>query len=311
MSNNRPTIQEIKQGSLRWINISQISETEIKYLEENFRFHPVYLNECLSLSQRPRIEKERDYIFMVLLFPIYNRKERKIVSSEVDFFIGTDFLITVHRNELVPLINFFNLCQVSRSQRLKHFTGSPANLLHALLKNLLDSCLPILDTLNANVANIEEQIFKGYEKRMVREILVAKRSIICFRQIIQVHRLIMGRLVKICDEFFSIAHLQIYFKELLEITEEIWDVLENLSTSVETIEQTNNSLISFRLNDIMKILTLISVTVLPITLIASIFSMKIPGLPLVDNPYAFPIVASIMVILFAVMIFIFKRKKWI
>jgi len=304
-------IQEIKNGSLRWINITHISEIEIKYLEENFHFHSLHLKDCLSLSQRPRIEKERDYIFIALLFPVYKRKERKIISAEVDFFISNDFLITVHRNELAPLINFFNLCQVSQSQRAKYLKDSPANLLYTILKILLDSCLPILDTLNKNISNIEDQIFKGYERRMVKEILLTKRSIICFSQTMQIHRLIMKRLIRISDEFFSLGHLKLYFKELLESSEEIWAALENLSKTISTIEQTNNSLISFRLNDIIKILTIISVTILPVTLTASILSMNVPGSPLRSNPHAFPIIISIMALIFLLTLSIFKSKRWL
>jgi len=308
---NTPTIQEIKKGTLRWINVSRISEEEIKYLEENFHFHPFHLNDCLSVIQHPKIEKRQDYIFVALLFPIYRHRQRKVISSEVDFFIGTNFLITVHRNELAPLINFFNLCQISQSQRDKYLTGSPANLLHKILKDLLDTYLPILNTVRINISNIEEQIFKGYEKRMAREILITKRNIIRLRQIIQVHRLIIARLIRSCNEFFSTGQLKLYFKELLETTEEIWAALENLSQSIDTIEHTNNSLISFQLNNIIKILTIISVTILPVTLIASIFSMKIPGLPFSQNPNAFSIIVSIMAAFFLAIIYIFKRKKWL
>jgi len=307
---NKTSIQEIKKNNIRWINVNRITEWEIKYLENRFHFHVLHLNDCLSLSQKPKIEKYQDYIFMAMIFPIYHNKQRKIIPTEVDFFIGKDFLVTVHRNELIPLINFFNLCKIDSSQAEKYISNSPIHLVYAILKNIADYCLPILDTLNSNISNIEENIIKGYEKNMVKEILVVKRNIISFRQITQSYRLIISRLIKICEEFFSLNSLKIYLQELLETTEEIWFALENLSQCIETIETTNNSLISFRLNEIIKILTIISVIFLPLTLLSSLFAMEVPNLPFSKNPYGFSIILSIMAGVSLLMIIVFKKKKW-
>jgi len=305
------TIQKIETKDLQLINVSRVSKTEMDYLKKEFRFHQVHLEDCLAPYQRPKIDVYNNYIFMVLIFPLYKRKTREIISSEVDFFIGSNFLVVVHRNDLPPLINFLNACQTSKSKQEKYFTGNPSVLLYELLNQLLSSCAPILELLNDLIVDIEESIFRGYEKRMVKEILIAKRNIINFRRIMQVHRAVLTKLINKSEQFFSTGQLKLYFRELIETTSDIWEMLDNLNQSVDSIETTNNSLISYRLNDIMKLLAIVSVCILPVTLIASIYSMQMPNLPFINNPLIFPFLVFTMIIGIGVLVIIFKKKKWL
>ena len=305
------TIQKIETKDLQLINVSRVSKTEMDYLKKEFRFHQVHLEDCLAPYQRPKIDVYNNYIFMVLIFPLYKRKTREIISSEVDFFIGSNFLVVVHRNDLPPLINFLNACQTSKSKQEKYFTGNPSVLLYELLNQLLSSCAPILELLNDLIVDIEESIFRGYEKRMVKEILIAKRNIINFRRIMQVHRAVLTKLINKSEQFFSAGQLKLYFRELIETTSDIWEMLDNLNQSVDSIETTNNSLISYRLNDIMKLLAIVSVCILPVTLIASIYSMQMPNLPFINNPLIFPFLVFTMIIGIGVLVIIFKKKKWL
>ncbi|OIP76525.1 MAG: hypothetical protein AUK09_01700 [Parcubacteria group bacterium CG2_30_36_38] len=305
------TIQTIETRGLRWINVSRVTSPEMEYLKREFNFHQLHLDDCLSPYQRPKLDIRSDYLFLVLVFPIYRRKTREIISSEVDFFIGSNFLVTVHRNELPPLINLFNACQASKSKQDKYFTGNPSVLLYELLNQLLISCKPILEFLNYFIDDIEESIFRGYERRMVREILIAKRDIINFRRIMQIHRSILTKLIEKSEQFFSTGQLKLYFKELIETTGDIWEVLDNLNQSINSIEATNNSLISFRLNDIMKLLAIASVCFLPVTIIASLYNMRVPNLPLESNPLVFPSLLTIMAVSVLILFIIFKKKRWI
>ena len=213
---NLPIIQQIKTKDFSWIDVSRCSSEEMKYLEENFGFHPIHLNDCLSQIQRPKLDVTDTYIFMVLLFPVYNRKTRKITSSEVDFFINADYLVIVHRSELTPLINFFNLCKIDPSQQEKFFNNNPSALIHELLNRLFSYCIPILDILSLNINSIEEHIFRGFERKMVNEILIAKTNVVNFRKIMQAHRMVVSKLLKKSNIFFSTGEYKMYFDELLE-----------------------------------------------------------------------------------------------
>ena len=306
-----PTIQQIKTKNFTWTDISQCSSEGMKYLEQNFKFHPVHLSDCLSKIQQPKLDITSKYVFLVLLFPVYNRRTRKVTSSELDFFISSDYLITVHRSELLPLINFFNFCKVGKSEQEKNSFDNPVFLVYEILNRLFSSCVPILDSLDLNITSIEEHIFKGYEKKMVREILIAKTNIVNFRKIMQAHRMVISKFLKKGYALLSSEKLKIYFHELLETTDDIWETLENLRQAIEATEKTNNSLISFQLNDAIKILTTISVIILPITLIASIFGMNLKFMPLTDKTFSFWTIIGLMTVTFTGLVYYFKKKKWL
>lgn len=304
------TIQTIKTKNLTWVNITKPGERQMEYLKKKYNFHSLDLKDCLPPLQRPKLESRSDYLFMILLFPVYNRQVRAVFPSEVDFFISENHLITIHSNELSPLIDLFELAQ-EKSFQEKYLSGSPAVLLYEILNRLLLYCFPILDHININIDRAERKIFTGYEKKMVREILIIKRDIVNFRRAMQAHKSVIRKLIAKAPQFFSTAKLNIYFDALVEHIKEIWDLLENYKDAINALHETNESLISFRLNDIMKLLTIISVVLLPVTLIASIYSMNTPGMPLVRHPHGFWIVLILMIIVSLGVLRYFKKKEWL
>jgi len=306
-------IQEIKYKSLRWINIVNPTQEETEYLRNKFHFHPLDLEDCLTPTQRPKIDEYGKYHFMVLLFPIYNRKTREIRPSEVDFFISKDYLITVHHNELQPLTDLFHVCQNSQEMRKKYFELSSEKLLYYVLEKLFLYIYPMLDHLSLDINDSEKEIFSGNEKKMVREILIVRRNITDFRKVMQVHKKIIQKLTNglQTSSLFLIQKTDLYFDNLIDHTKEIWDALEGYKESVEALQETNESLISHRINEIIKVLTIISLTILPVTLLVSIFGMNTASLPLQKNPNGFWIIIGINSILIIALLLLFKKKKWI
>jgi magnesium transporter len=302
------TIQTITTKNFTWVNVLKPEERQIEYLKKKFHFHSLDLKDCLPPLQRPKLEIRSNYLFMILLFPVYNRQTKAVFSSEVDFFISENCLVTVHSNELSPLINLFEMAQ-EKSFQEKYLSGSSGILLYEILNSLLLYCFPILNHISLNIDEAEKQIFAGYEKKMVEEILIIKRNIINFRKAMQAHENVMKKLIAQAPQFFSIAKLSIYFDSLVEHTKEIWDFLENYKEAINALHETNESLISFRLNDIMKFLTIISVVLLPVFLIANILGMNMP-LPFLEGANAFWVVLSGMLVVFWGMIWYFRRKGW-
>lgn len=304
-------IQQIKTEKIRWINIINPGQKEIDYLREKFHFHPLDLKDCLTQSQRSKVDIYPDYIFLVLLFPIYNKETQEISASEVDFFISKDYLISLHKNDLKPLKGFFNICNLNNKIQDKYFT-EPEALLYEIINKLLLQCFPMIEHVGLDINDIEKKIFRGYEKKMVEEILIIRRNITDFRKITQAHKNTLKKLIGglQASDLFIIQKTDIYYNNLIDCTKEIWDALESFKESIEALQQTNESLISFRLNDVMKLLTILSVTMLPVTLIASIFGMNTKAMPLADNPLGFWFVLGISMAVVLTMIFYFKSKKW-
>jgi magnesium transporter len=310
------SIREVSAGSFRWINITgaTASDTpEIKYLRENFPyFTALDLKDCINNGQRPKMEIYPKYAFMVLLFPMYNRQTREIESSEIDFFISKDFLITVHDDKLPSMQQMFNECKTHGVHPQPH-CGNPLLLTTEITNRQLGLCLPMLDHISLDLHAIERLIFRGQEKSMVREILIARRNVVDFRKIMQAHKYVMKKLGSANRSLglFDTQQADLLLNNAIERTKEIWDHLEAFKEAVEALQQTNESLISFRLNDIMKTYTSISVIIFTLTLVATIINARLPHTPLIETQYGFYFLLVILGVVASIAVLIFKRRRWI
>lgn len=308
------SVQKVEFTHFTWINISNPTEKETSQLGEKYGFHPLDLADCLSLSHRSKIDVYPKYTFLVFLFPVYNRESQEIEQAELDIFISKNYLITVQNNDLKIFTDFFNLFRVSSDLRQKYQDESPEKLFYEILNKLFLYIFPMIDHLSADCDNIEKAIFSGKEKGMVSKILLIRRNITDFRKIVQVHKDVLKKLVYNLKDspLFIMKKTDVYFENLVDYTKEIWGILENLKERIEALQQTNESQISFKLSDIMRILTIISVITFPITLLATVFGMNtIQSMPFVNNSFGFWYVVGLMILIIIGMLSVFKKKGWL
>jgi len=297
--------------SLKWVNIVNAGKNEIDYLRKNYNFDLAHLKAAAaSMSfQRPMIFKGADYLCLILHFPTF--KDEKIVSSEIDFFVGHGFLITAHNNSLKALSSFFNLGKKSPDSLLSYSLESSVILLYEILGHLIDSCYLLLDENNLKINEIEELIFSGQQKKAVRQILTLRRNIVNVRRIMQNHKNILQRLLEMESSLVERAVLKKYYTGLVDHSKRIWETLDNQKEMIEVLNNTNESLLNDRMTDIMKTLTIFSVIVFPLNLLAGIFGMNAKIMPFVDNPYGFWMIIGLMGLCSLGMLFFFERKKWL
>ncbi|MFA5188689.1 MAG: magnesium transporter CorA family protein [Patescibacteria group bacterium] len=310
-----PQTQIINGSKSSWINILNASEKEISNLKKKYKFDQLDLDDSYSHkhAQRPKLNVRPNYYFLVLLFPVYNRRTREITPAEIDIYLAKNDLITIHYNQLQPLRDLFDACLTAKATREKYLNNSPAMLLYEILDRIYVSIFPMLDHISLDISNIEKNIFAGKEREMVSEILVVKRNIVYFRKIMQVHRVVLQKLVKQEMNLFNgqAAKIQSYYNDLIDHTQNIWDLLENYQQTINALEDTNSSLVTFKLNDIMRTLTIFSVIVFPLTLMAAIFGMNVNHMPIAGSYLDFWKILSLMLFFSLMMYFYFRGKKWI
>ena len=296
---------------LKWINIINAGKSEIDYLRKNYNFDLAHLKMAsASVSfQRPMIFKGKDYLCLVLHFPTF--KNDKIVAGEIDFFIGHGFLITAHNNNLSALSTFFNLGKKSPDSLVAYSLESSAILLYEILGHLLDSCYQLLDENSLKINEIEDLIFSGQQQEAVRQILTLRRNIVNIRRIMQNHKNILQKLLEMESSLVEKSLIKKYYTGLIDHSKRIWEMLENQKEMVEVLNNTNESILNDRMTDIMKTLTIFSVIVFPLTLLAALFGMNAKYMPLVEGPYGFWIIVGIMLLCSFVMLIFFKKKKWL
>src|SRR6188472_3406052 len=303
-----PKVEEIAAEGLRWVKIDQPGAPEQAWLEENFEFHALDYEDVLSRNQRPKIDLYDDYLFIVLQFPVFDRSVGRLNAGELDIFVGPGFLITIPNQPLQPVEYLFERCRQKEELRDQLFSRGSGYLLYRLVDDAFDYCFPMLRKIGNKLDVLEEEIFEGRSEEIVRDISNVKQEIINFRRVIRPQRPVLRDLEKVKERYLSPdMDLEIYFDDVVDAQERIWDLLENYEEVVEALGDTNESVLSHRVNDILRVLTAISVVVLPLTLIASIFGMN-TGVPGEGDHTAFWIITGVMIAMLVGMVTYFRRR---
>jgi magnesium transporter len=269
-------IRSIANGKLTWFYIEKPTSEEVAFLAQRFHFHPLDLDDVVSRIQRPKIDEYDDYLFMVLHFPVFDKENRITRPSEINIFVGENYVVTVHcTGDLKPLTRFFQECEDSKESRERYLGRSSGFLLYHILDRMVASGFPILDKVTQNIDDIEDIILTKPVPETVREISLIRRDLISFRRVIHPQIAVIETLEREEYPFFK-EDQEIYFGDIADHIRKIWDGLEDCKEVIDGLADTSNWLTSHRIQEIMRILTIIMGVLAPPTLIASIYGMNIP-----------------------------------
>ncbi|MFC2013646.1 magnesium/cobalt transporter CorA [Chloroflexota bacterium] len=304
-------VESLIWSELTWVNIEQPTEQETEYLAQHYDFHPLNLDDVLSRIQRPKIDEYKDHLFIVLHFPVFNIEARVTTPCQVSMFIGENYLVTLHKGELKPLVKLFKECQIDEESRQENFSQGSGYLLYRIIDRLVDYCLPILNKLSDNIERTEDDIFtpSGMPKA-IEDISILRRDVISFRRIIWPMRAVIGSLESKIRRFTKM-NLVDYFGDMVDHVDKIWDGLDEYKEVIEGLNATHDSLATNRTNAVMRMLTVIATILLPITVVASIFGMNIPLGPFGDSAYSAFYVFLICLVIIIGMLYFFRHHHWI
>src|SRR5215204_6068561 len=307
----KPNVEEIAGEGLRWIKIERPSQLEWGWLEEHFEFHALDLEDVLSRNQRPKIDEYPTYLFIVLHFPVFDPQVGRLNAGELDMFVGPDYLVTIPNTPLQPVEYLFERCRQKEDLREQLFSRGSGYLLYRIIDDGFDYCFPMLRKIGNKLDAVENEIFEGRAEEVVRDISNVKQEIINFRKVIRPQRPVLRDLEKVKQRFLAPdLDLEIYFDDVVDAQERIWDMLENYKEVIEALEDTNESVISHRVNDILRVLTSISVIVLPLTFIASLWGMNV-GVPGEGDPEDFYAIVGVCAVVLIAMLAFFRRRGWL
>jgi magnesium transporter len=306
---DEPRVQLVESPGLRWIHIERPRQADRAWLEERFDFHPLDYEDVFSRNQRPKVDEYDEYLFIVLHFPRYDKTVARLNAAEVDIFVGPDYLITLPNEEVQPIAYLFERCRANEELRESLFSKGPGFLLYRIVDDCVDASFPMLRKMGNKLERIEEEIFEGQGEEIVRDISNVKQEIINFRKVVRPQRAAFSDLERTKTRYIA-EDLDIYFEDISDASERVWDMLENYKEVVEALEATNESAIAHRTNETFRVLTTISLIFLPLTLIASIWGMnvRVPG---EQDLTAFWIIIGVMVVLLAGAVAFFRRRGWL
>jgi magnesium transporter len=302
---------ELSAAGLTWIHLDAPTLTHVQALAERFGWHPLDVEDVMSKRQRPKVDDYADegYLFGVLHFPVYDRSIQRLNAAELDVFVGPDYLMTLPSVELLPVTRLFQRCQEDEAFREQLLSKGSGRLLYEVLDDLFDYCFPILDKIGYKLDSLEDDVFEGRSFEVVRDISNVKQEIISYRKIIKPERSTLRLLERHVERFLP-EELDLYFDDIVDAAERIWDILDNYKEVVEALEDTNESVISHRQNDVLRILTVFSVVLLPLTLITGFFGMNVhfPGF---DTAWAFWVIFAGMIVTLTGLLAFFRIKRWL
>src|SRR5689334_13422917 len=268
-----PNVETIESSGLRWINIERPRPIDRAWLEEHFDFHPLDYEDVFSRNQRPKVDEYDDYLFVVLHFPRFDKAVGRLNAAELDVFVGPDYVITLPNEPLDPVRYLFERCERSDELRDTLFSKGAGYLLYRIVDDCVDASFPMLAKMGNKLERIEDDIFEGRSAEIVRDISNAKQEIINFRKVVRPQRAALRDLER--TRRYVPEDLEMYFDDIVDASERVWDLLENYKEVIEALEATNESVLSHQVNDVLRVLTAFSVMVLPLTLIASVAGMNV------------------------------------
>jgi magnesium transporter len=305
-----PNPEIIEAPTLRWINIDEPRLADRLWLSETFGFHELDLEDVASHNQRPKVDEYDEYLFIVMQFPRFDKDVGRLHGAEIDIFLGSDYVITLPNEEILPLPALFERVRTREDVREQLMGKGSGYLLYEILDRCVDASFPMLGQLGRKLRRLEDDIFEGgRSSEIVREISNAKQEIINFRAVIRPQRAVFRSLERAKQRYLT-DDLDIYFDDLTDASERIWDVLENFMEIVQGLESTNESVLSHRLNDGLRVLTAVSVILLPLTLLASVFGMNV-HFPGEGSPDAFWVILGAMTAILVGMVAFFRSRGWL
>lgn len=304
-------IKEIKNPHLRWTYVTKTSAPILAQLKKEYGFSSEDLRDVPPPLQRQKVVMRPDYLFMILLFPVYIKETCETRISEIDFFISKKFIVSINQGaELVPLRKFFHKCFEDKTESVKWLKEGSAGILFEILKRLQENCFPMLVHISNDIDEIHHRLFRDYEHTTINKILQIKTNITDFRRTAWGDEEIIKKLIAKGKWIIPVSIAK-KFDEIIEDADEAWGLLQTLTDSIDALHKTNESLISFRASEIIKTLTIFSVIVFPLTLLAAIFGMNVSDMPLINVDFGFWKILILMGAGAVSMLLYFKWRKWI
>jgi len=299
--------ETIKIGRLRWLHINNPTEDDFEYLGSTLHFHQLDIEDCRQSNQRPKIDIYDDYYFLILHFPVFDRQKHFIKPREVKFFWAEDYIITVGKTHWM-VDRLFNTAVEQEKQGIDFEVGTSDALLYTILEQLMTESVALLRRVGLELEMIGRELFGNKPTRVIERLSVTRKNIIALNTMYKPQLRLFNKFESGSVEGFA-HNMEDYWGNILDYYNKMWDMTEDYGELIDGLSTTFDSMQTNKTNEIIKILTLISSIILPLTFLTGLYGMNIL-LPLQEDSHAFWIIMTLMVLVGGGMITYFRRKKW-
>lgn len=302
----------LKSSNLKWLYFDEANSSTINYLRENYNFHPLDLEDLMAEKQHPKVDFYDDYLFLIIHLPDLQENKQRLATLEIDIFVNKNQVITIEKKKSPVLHDFFIKAGATDKLKNELMENGAGFLLYKILESLFNSCNQPLDYLSELMHTMEDEIYSGrQDNETFRRLAELRRMILNFRKIINPEHYVISSLVTSSGRVpFLPEKLAVYFDNIHDFIKRTWIVLDNYKEVLIGMYETNESVMAHRTNETIKMLTVISVGLLPLTLLSGIYGMNVAGLPFADNPIGVIAVFGGLISIILLIIFNWKRKGW-
>jgi len=297
-------MKTITENNLTWTDIEKPNQKDLDWLKNNFNIHTIVLDELIPASQREKVEYFDNYLFLAIHVPVFHQAKKTTKPVELDILIAENHLITIHNEPIEPLKDFIKKCEEKSDLKSKCFNSTSGHLFYWLSEELLNFAERQLVHIGKNISRIEDNMFKGAERELIKELLIVKRDILDFRIAIRPLNRIFNSLANRGVNFWpeKSTDLRIYFNDLISDYERVWNEIDNYADTINALEDTHTNLLSNKTNTIIRTFTILSFITFPAMLVVAVTQM---------NPANLWIVVITIFFTSTFMWIYFKTKKWL
>jgi magnesium transporter len=304
-------IESVTWGDLTWVNVVPPTLREIEYLRQNYSFHPLDLDDCLSRKQIPKVDSYPEYLFAVFHMPVFDKVTRVASKRQWTAFVGEKYLITLHTGDMKTMVALFKDCQASEETRREYLSQGSGYLLYRIIDRSIDSYFPVLDKILNLLDDLEDAVFDE-ELDTVKEISILRRDVITQRRVMFPVRTQLTALEKRLSRFTKVD-LTVYYGDLMDHVNKICETLDEAKEIIEVFKDTDYILATDRVNRILRILNIMATILLPFLAISSLYGMNVflPGGIQPGSLAPFIVLLIVMAVIAVGMILLFRRRRWI
>ncbi len=304
-------VQKYEYKNLTWIDLSSPTTNEVRELMSEYEIQPLVAEELLLPTLKPKVDIYPNNIYLILHFPSLQKDDNdEDHNKEIDFVIGKDFIITSHFDEIESLDSFSKVFEVNSILDKSNMGNHAGFLFYYMIRNLYRKLLDDMESIRSSLGSAEDRIFHGDEKKMVYRLSEINRDILTFKEALNLHKEVLNSFEIAGEKFFGedfTYHLRDIIGEYYKVQNEV----QNSKDFLEELRRTNDSLLSTKQNEIIKVLTVMTFFFLPVSFLAALFGMNTVNTPIVAGANGFWVILLIMLAIGAVTYSFFKFKKWL
>jgi magnesium transporter len=289
-----------------WLDIQAPQEADIALLREEFKFHPLAIEDATRHHERPKVDSYDSYYFLVFYAITYDEAKNRLHKEAMNLFIGANYIVSVHEGEVNAIDETIKRWQKDEEE-FGHDAGA---LLYALLDTITDDYFPVIDRLAERVETLEEQIFERFREEALQDVFSLKRDLLSIRRIVAPERDVLNVLIRREVPIFernTILYLQDVYDHIVRITDSIDTYRDLLSSALDAFLSVQSN----RLNQIVKVLTIASIVLMSDALIAGIYGMNFEFMPELHWSFGYPGAIGLMVLISIGLVLFFRRRKWL